>query len=485
MIVIIILPNQLFDISNYNQLCENQKHIIIIVEHAYFFSRFKFHKLKLAYHRATMRSYYDIIKQHHKTIYVEFNKSNKLDKLIKKIKYTQIKMFDPIEKELKDEFIKKYNPIMMKSPYFLNSHEDNLAINEQLTTVRHDSFYKLQRLKYNILIEDNKPLYNRWSFDKENRLKFPRDITEPNSLKIINNKYIIEAINYVNEHFPDNYGELTNFIYPINRIDSLKWFDDFITDKLANFGKYEDAIGEEIIIGYHSAISAMMNVGLLTPQDIVDKFKNIKVSKNNIATIEGFIRQVIGWREYNYFIYDLFGDYLENNYYYKNKNMIFEKIWKCETHIPYIDNTINKVYKYAYCHHIERLMVIGNYFNLLDINTKEIYNWFMTLFIDSYDVFMIPNVYGMLLYGYIDKHKHMMTKPYISASNYILKMSDYKNGDWHYIIDSLYYDKIRKYSKRFKKIYSLTMIVNRYNKMNNNTKNKLMKIKTNYLKSLK
>jgi deoxyribodipyrimidine photolyase-related protein len=197
------------------------------------------------------------------------------------------------------------------------------------------------------------------------------------------------------------------------------------------------------------------------------------------------VRQIIGWREYNYFIYYFFRDYLETNHFYtNNKRNIPDNIWNRNTNIIYIDDILNKVHNYAYSHHIERLMGIGNFLNLIGVKPEEIYKWFSTMYIDAYDVFMIPNVYGMLLYGYVSNNKHMMTKPYLCASNYIIKMSNYKKDDWNEIINALYYEFINLYKAKFKKIYSLAMMVKNYENKDSKELKQMKQIKNKYLTSL-
>ena len=359
-------------------------------------------------------------------------------------------MFDPIEKEIINKLNKYFKNIKyIKSPMFLNSQEDNILINTKYKNIKHDKFYKLQRIKHYILIDkNNNPIFNKWSFDKYNREKFPKNTDEPLNYKVEkNNKYINEAKLYIDKYFNNNYGNYNIFIYPINRKKSLKWLNSFIKSKLSLFGKYEDAFDKNIIFGYHSCLSALLNIGLLTPNDIINKIIKLKINEDNISSIEGFIRQIIGWREYCYYIYILYSDNLKNNFYFnKNNNIINQNIWNNNNNIEYIDNILEKVNNYAYCHHIERLMCISNYFNLSLINPKEIYNWFMTMFIDSYEVFMIPNVYGMALYGYIYDNKHMMKKPYICSSNYILKYSNYKKNEWCEKINELYHNFLKLYN---------------------------------------
>jgi deoxyribodipyrimidine photolyase-related protein len=504
---LILFPNQLFEDKYIKMIfkeIEEVKISIILWEHDYFFREFPYHKLKLAFHRASMKNYYDDLK--YNKIYIENkDKTTKIKNFMEKNKLNQIIFFNPIEKKLiklidNKKLIPKTNFefIIFPSPYFLNStsFEKIQEIEDTLTTTRHDLFYKSQRIKYDIMVKktNNKitPEGNSWSFDTENRKPFEKNQEEIELLKINKNKkeYITEAINYINKNFNKHYGlcEEENFIYPISRTDALKWIDDFILRKLNNFGKYEDAFSSKVIFGYHSVLSPLTNIGIITPRDILNKVENYK---KNIASKEGFIRQLIGWREYCYYIYEKFYDKLTTKiFYHKSNQKIPKKFWEGNTKIPVIDNIILHINKYAYSHHIERLMCIGNFLLLIGIKPIEIYNWFQTMYIDAYDVFMIPNVYGMLLYGFNTEETHMMTRPYFCSSNYLMKMSDFKtqeieldgkNYKWNEIMDSLYYKLINDYSKEFSKIYSTANAVKRFNDFTNERKKNLLKMANDYI----
>lgn len=511
---IILFPHQLFENTYikkiFTEVKETNKNIIIW-EHHHFFREFPYHKLKLAFHRASMKVYFDNLKVN--KLYIESINSEKeqyeeIKKFINKHKITQLLFFNPIEKVLlKLLDSKKLIPdleikyIMFPSPYFLNSSNftKNDKIEENLTIIRHDLFYKNQRITYDIMVKNNNnkivPDGGSWSFDTENRSPFEKTQKEVELIKVNSNKtkYITEAIEYINKNYSKHYGlcEEENFIYPISRLDSLKWLDDFIKRKLGLFGKFEDAIKSNMVFGYHSVLSPLTNIGLITPFDILDAIESYK---KNIASKEGFIRQIIGWREYCYFVYDKYSETLENIIFYKRSNKkIPEKFWLGNTKIPIIDNIISHINKYAYSHHIERLMCIGNFLLLIGVKPSEIYNWFQTMYVDAYDVFMIPNVYGMLLYGFIDEKHHMMVKPYFCSSNYLMKMSDYKTEEielsnkkykWNEIFDALYYKLIHDYSDEFSKIYSTATAVKRYNSFTNDKKKDLISLANIYIKWL-
>jgi deoxyribodipyrimidine photolyase-related protein len=505
MSMLILYPHQLFQNIHIKKLLKNKKYIhVVLFEHTHFFTKYYYHKLKLIFHRASMKNYFKKLK--YKKLYVEYDNIDLLNKYIKSNSITEILFFNPIEKDLISEIennkiFKHIEKIIHPSPYFLNSQnsEINNNIKEELTTIRHDLFYKYQRINNNILVKDNKPVDSNnkagsWSYDIHNRGKYEKNHEEPKLLKFKSKtrmNYLIDAKKYVDKHFNNHYGfsDLENFIYPIDRTESMKWLKHFISHKLHNFGKYEDAIHTDIKFGYHSILSPLTNSGLITPMDII----NLVVKfKTNIESKEGFIRQLIGWREYCYFVYDNYNDFLKSNSLYKsNTHKIPNKIWNCKTQIPIIDDILNAVNKYAYSHHIERLMCIGNFFVLIQIDVDEIYTWFQTMYIDAYDVFMIPNVYGMLCYGKINKTNHMMTKPYFSSSNYLMKMSNYKPLEcvkindklyyWNDIFDALYWNHVSKYSTIFSKIYSTSSAVSRWNKFTSTKKHETTKLAKIYI----
>ena len=549
-ILLILFPSQLFEpkyiekIFSYTEanIKIKFKHICLW-EHPYFFTKFKYHKKKLIFHRATMKKYYDTIKlsKYEKFYFNTTDSINILNKYIKFNQIDQIRFFNPIEKELiqmitANKIINHIEKIIFPSPYFLNStnFDKNKNINNELggtggqgldelgelgesgktgesgglgktggsggsTRLKHNLFYKSQRIMYNIMVKKIGDKYipegSKWSYDTENRSPFEKSQLEPEILKFKSKKrleYLNEAVEYVEKNFSSHYGssDLENFIYPIDREEATEWLKHFISHKLDNFGKYEDAMSSKIKFGFHSILSPLTNIGLVTPLDIIEQTSKYK---NNMASKEGFIRQVIGWREYCYFTYDFYGKYMESNFIYTlNKYPISKYIWECSTQITPIDNILKNVTLNAYSHHIERLMGIGNFLVLIETNPKEIYNWFQTMYIDAYDVFMIPNVYGMLCYGKLNENSHMMTRPYFASSNYIMKMSDYKsaitvkigsnNYKWDDIMDSLYWYHIYKYSDVFKKIYATSSGVARWEKFENEKKNNIIKLAKLYIK---
>jgi len=220
---------------------------------------------------------------------------------------------------------------------------------------------------------------------------------------------------------------------------------------------------------YHSLLSASLNIGLLTPQQVIDKtLKVYQQLKVPINSVEGFIRQIMGWREFIHVVYEREGRKQRTTDYWKFKRKIPNSFWKGETGIEPVDNVIKHVLQNAYSHHIERLMVMGNFMLLCEFNADEVYEWFMQMYIDAYDWVMVPNTYGMTQFA---DGGLMMTKPYISSSNYILKMSDYKkdiNNDttsWQAIWDGLFWRFMHVHREYFESNPRLNMLLKSFDKM--------------------
>ena len=470
--IFIILPTQLFEDNNYL----SEMDMIIIIEEPFYFTSKKFHKQKLVLHRASMRYYYDKLKNKYKNKdikYLEFGKINYTEIF----KNNDIYIFEPIDKPIIKKFETFSNRIkIIDTPSFLETLDDLEEYRNKNTNKKnyyHDrSFYKWQRKRLNLLMNGDKPYGDKWSFDSENRNKYDIGYKEP-EIKVYNNKYLVEAKEYINKNFKNNFGSIEKHYYPITHEETKEHLNNFIKIKLASFGKYQDGISKNVIFGSHSILSPMLNIGLITPMIIIKEVIKY-LNATNLISIEAFIRQIIGWRSYVRFVYHYHGEDMMKMNYFNHKNKL-PKSWYCETgNIGIINDMILKVKTYAYLHHIERLMVVGNIGLLLQIDPKEIYDWFMICFIDSYEWVMIPNIYGMSQYSLTSIS--MMTRPYISSSNYIKKTSDYKKEVWFNNWDALYWYFIYTHKELLKKIYSIQIQIKLLEKMEESKFNTHIKI---------
>ena len=468
----LIFPNQLFE---KNPLFKFDVRTYIIEEFL-FFKHYKFHKKKIFFHRVSMRKYLNYCSKKFKDIeYIDSCKNESdIRILLKKIIRNGVKkinLIDPCDNWLLKRIENLTSSIeinVISSPSFLNTNEDNLSFfKENKSKFFQTSFYKLQRKKFNILMVGDSPVGGKWTFDDENRKKYPKGKVPPaTSFPKEDKKYCDEANKYVRKYFSENYGVLESiFNYPTCFLSSKRWLQKFLKDRFLEFGDYEDAIVKDEFILNHSLLSPLINSGLLTPKYVVEEINNYSI-KNDIPIncYEGIIRQIIGWREFIRGVYIVKGSVERTtNFWGFNKKMP-NAFYDGSTGIQPVDDCIIKSKNNAYLHHIERLMVIGNFMFLCEISPDEVYKWFMEFFIDSYDWVMVPNVYGMSQFA---DGGLMSTKPYISSSNYIMKMSDYSKGEWQSIWDGLYWRFIFKNQSFFKANPRLSMMVNTLNRMTN------------------
>jgi deoxyribodipyrimidine photolyase-related protein len=370
------------------------------------------------------------------------------------------------------------------SPLFLNTSAENRHYFLDKKRFFQTDFYIHQRKKRNILLEDiSKPIGGKWSFDDENRLKYPKGKVPPKTSFELINPFHKEAIEYTNKYFSSNYGSLNpTDLFPVTFQESKKWLQQFLETKFVAFGDYEDAILQNEKWLHHSLLTPMLNIGLISPSYILNETL-LYTSKNHIPlnSLEGFIRQIVGWREFIRAVYELKGTEERTKNFWGFTRKIPESFWKGETGILPIDLTIKKVLKTGYCHHIERLMVLGNFMLLCEFDPEEVYRWFMELFIDSFDWVMVPNVYGMSQFA---DGGIMSTKPYISGSNYLMKMSDYPKGDWQPVWDSLFWHFMDKQRAFFLGNPRLGMLIRTFDKMSDDKKQEHLTKADFYLHSL-
>ena len=486
----IIFPHQLFENNKLLSKCDT----IYMVEEFLFFKQYNFHKQKIILHRASMK-FYESYLQSQKINVIYIHSYDELSDIRKLIPYLKKKGISKIEyNDTTDYWLEqrienackthKIKATKNSSPLFLNSSEEIATYFADKKRMFQTDFYKHQRLNKNILLEkNNKPIGGKWTYDDENRLKYPKGKTPPKITSLKHNNFYEEAIDYTKKYFPNNYGELnTPLVYPTTFEESKKWLKDFFKTRFSEFGLYEDAIVTHEFILNHSVLTPMLNVGLITPKLIIDEtLAYASCNEIPINSLEGFIRQIIGWREFIRAVYELKGREERTKNYWNFKRKIPASFWNGTTGIEPIDSTIKKVLETGYCHHIERLMVLGNFMLLCEFDPDEVYRWFMELFIDAYDWVMVPNVYGMSQFA---DGGIMATKPYISGSNYLMKMSDYKKGEWQPIWDGLFWRFMHIHRDFFLQNPRLGMLVNTFDKMSDEKKKIHLKNASNFLHSL-
>jgi len=469
--VSLIFPHQLFE--KHPAISNNRP--IFLIEELLFFTQYNFHKQKLVFHRASMKGYQRFLESKgYAVTYIEAKEkvsdirvllTDLKQKGISEIHFANVTDY-LLGKRIAELSLKvKIKVSKSDSPLFLLTalQVDHYFVGKK--RFYQTDFYTQQRKHFKILVDEKQqPEGGKWTFDTENRSKYPKGKKPPEVKFPKANEHWTEATAYVKRNFPSNYGDISSsFVYPTTFSESRAWLKQFLQKRFAEFGDYEDALVNNESVLHHSLLTPMLNVGLLTPDEIVDQAVSYAhENKIPLNSCEGFVRQILGWREFIRGVYQTKGTQERTTNYWKFKRKIPASFWNGTTGIPPIDHTIKKVLTTGYCHHIERLMVLGNFMLLCEFDPDEVYKWFMELFIDAYDWVMVPNVYGMSQFA---DGGLMATKPYISGSNYLMKMSDYPKGDWQPIWDGLFWRFMHVHRAFFLKNPRLGMLVKTFDKM--------------------
>jgi len=482
----IIFPHQLYQD---NPVLRKNRPVYLLEDDLYF-GQYAFHKQKLILHRASMKAYAENLSHKEYTVHYVAHKEHTLQSLLKELSEKGLKEIhctDTVDYLLEQRLMRFTRQsgielIRYTSPNFLCTEEFISQYFAKKKRYLQTEFYIDLRKQHNFLMDGEKPLGGAWTYDVLNRSKLPKVLTPPQLLSLPANSFITEAVDYVERNFNANPGSASPFSYPVTAEEAERVLDDFLHHRFKDYGVYQDAIDAGQSTLFHSILTPALNIGLLTPQQILKKaeacFHQYDIPINSA---EGFIRQVLGWREFIRAVYIREGVKERTTNYFNHTRKIPASFYTGTTGIDTVDTVIRRLLQTGYSNHIERLMVLGNFMLLCEFDPDEVYRWFMELYIDAYDWVMVPNVYGMSQYA---DGGLMATKPYISSSNYILKMSHYKKGEWSTVWDGLYWRFIAKHQKPFSKNPRMSMMVNQLEKMNANRKRHLLTAANTFLKSL-
>jgi len=493
---LLIYPHQLFE--NHPGL-EQRPDQLILSEDPLFFGDERyplvFHAQKLMLHRASMRSYAEYLKRGSYPIkYFDYvSGSSETRRVVADLAAAGIReivVCDVVDYILNKRLCKaaarhKISLRWLQSPAFINTAEQNRQYRAGRKRWFMADFYKWQRQRLEVLLDaDGQPVGGQWSFDEDNRKKVPKKMLSglPELKFPPPGRHSEEAGQYIATHFTADSGGDEKLLYPVNHTQAQKWLSEFLQQRFELFGPYEDAIVEGQTWLYHSVLTPMLNIGLLTPRQVLDQALHY-AAKNDIpiSSVEGFVRQVIGWREFMRATYQDLGVAMRNGNHWQHENSMPDSFYTATTGILPVDDTISRILKTGYCHHIERLMVLGGFMFLCEINPHAIYRWFMEMFIDSYDWVMVTNVYAM------SQHADgglITTKPYFSGSNYIRKMSHYPKAPWCDVWDALYWRWILKHADSLRKNPRWAMMVRTATKMDDDRKRQHLDLAESFLGEL-
>jgi deoxyribodipyrimidine photolyase-related protein len=441
-----------------------------LVEEPLFFTQYAFHRQKLVYHRATLLHYRQRLEAQGLTVhYLRHDEpaadSRQLPQWLRMQGVTALHCHDLVDDWLERRLQRACTEAgvalhVEASPQFIN---DTTTLAAEFAPARKrfllQAFYQRQRQRQRMLLdEDGGPRGGQWSFDADNRLRFPaRQQPPPVQLPPIT-PLLETARAQIATEFPSNPGALDGPLrYPLTHEQAAAWLQDFLEWRFAGFGPYEDAIVADAHVLHHSVLTPMLNNGLLTPRQVIDAvLQHADAANIPLNSVEGFVRQVLGWREFIRGIYHFRGRQQRMANHFGCSNPMPAAFYEGTTGLPPVDFTIRKLLATGYCHHIERLMVLGNLMLLCEIHPAAVYRWFMELFIDAYDWVMVPNVFGM---GLTSEGGIFTTKPYICGSNYLRKMSDYQPGPWCDVMDGLLWRFVANHEATLKANHRLAPMV--------------------------
>jgi len=442
----------------------------------------------------------------HQLIYIQLNDVNNLQSFDKNIQSLISKHdFTHFEYQLPDEY---RVDIALKELCNAISISSEVVDSEHFFTTRNvlgdffhgkktflmESFYRAMRKKHNVLMEGDKPLTGQWNYDIDNRKKLPKDHKPTEPLVFVNDvSAVLEEINATDIKTLGTI-DAKNFVWPINRKQSLELLDFFAKECLPLFGSYQDAMSPNEWSLYHSRISFSMNVKLISPKEVIERVTsewNQRSHEIEYHQLEGFVRQIIGWREYMRGIYwNQMPHYATLNF-FNNQEKLPDWFWTGKTKMNCLKDAIQQSLHYGYAHHIQRLMITGNFALLAGVHPDEIDAWYLGIYMDAFEWVEITNTRGMSQFA---DGGIVGTKPYVSSASYIDKMSHYcgscfykkaiKTGDKACPFNSLYWNFYDRNESKLASNPRIGMMYNVWRKMKSEDKTALLEQANYYLKNI-
>lgn len=490
----LIFPFQLFDP---HPAVVRSRPVIFIEESLCFGDphvQLRFHQQKMVLHRASMKAYAAVLEQRGYAVqYRPFEPGKTIADHLHVLRRRSFDAFhycDPVDFLLN----RRLNRCRTVDGVTLHVHDTPMFLSPRdVLQQAFDGgkrpfmrrFYEGQRKRMNLLLNpDGTPWGGRWSYDDANRRPMPKSgLDVPPDPTAARSNSVREAIRSVRRSFPGYHGDARGFAYPVSHTEADRWLEAFLKERLHLFGDYEDAMSRRERVLFHSVLTPMLNIGLLTPQEVLDRALDF-VKHNDIPlnSLEGFVRQIIGWREFMRGAYDYLGVQCRSgNFWALEDRPIPQAFYDGTTGIDPVDLVIRRVRDHGWCHHIERLMILGNFMLLCELHPRRVYDWFMELFVDAYDWVMVPNVFGMSQFA---DGGLFTTKPYVSGSNYVRKMSDFRAGDWCKVWDGLFWRFIDRHAEVFRRQHRLGMMTRQLDRMGADKRKEHRRIAEAFLASL-
>jgi deoxyribodipyrimidine photolyase-related protein len=482
--VTLIYPHQLFQPNIHPALHPNR--VVYLVEESFILTHNPIHRAKLVLHRLSMVAYQKTLEgAGYEVRYLDIREYPTTDSVFGKLRHDGVAVVHIVDTT--DDYLEQaianagktygFSRVSYDPPLFFLTKED--ACTRYIKSRRHmGRFYKQLRIDTGILMNGDEPLGGQFSFDVDNRQKIPKGTPLPTD--IILKPVPADVLTWLSGVSGEQYGDTTLWL-PTTHQETEKFLAEFLRLRLADFGPYEDAIDTTHTRLWHSTLSPLINIGLLTPRQVIDTTLSYAAAHDiSLQSREGFIRQIIGWREFIRASYEVDGRTMRTKNFFQHTRPLPPGSWDASTGVLPLDHTIQTALRCGYTHHIERLMVAGNFFLLTQTDPEQVYRWFMGLYIDAYDWVMVPNVYGM---SQFTDGGLFATKPYISGSAYLRKMSNYPKGDWEGLWTALYWNFIQNHKEFFTTNHRLSMMPKLLEKMSPEKRQTYAKTAHEYLQN--
>lgn len=464
--LVLVLGDQLTETLSALAQADKARDTVVMAEVADEAAYVRHHPKKIALIFAAMRKFAHALEQDGwKVVYTQLddtdNAGSIVGELLRRAAQTgasEVLATEPGEWRLIDKL--KYAPLkvhLLPDDRFLATHAEFEAWAEGRKALRMEYFYREMRRKTGLLMEGDQPAGGKWNFDHDNRKAAPEDVTVDGPLRFDPDATTREVLELVQARFGDNFGALEPFWFATTRAEALQALDHFIANALPRFGDYQDAMlnGNEFL--YHAILSPYLNIGLLNVTEICEAAANAYAAGHApINAAEGFIRQIIGWREYVRGIYFLEGpDYTARNILGHDRDLPWF-YWGGETRMNCVAKAVGQTRTQAYAHHIQRLMVTGNFALLAGIDPAQVHEWYLAVYADAFEWVEAPNTIGMSQFA---DGGVIASKPYVSSGAYINRMSDHckschysvsaKTGDTACPFNLLYWHFLDRHRDRF------------------------------------
>jgi len=408
--------------------------VVVMAEVAGEATYVKHHKQKIVFVLSAMRHFAEELREEGVTVdYIRFDDpdntgsiSGELQRAVARHRPAELVITSPGEWRLLSAF-KALDPgvpvDVREDDRFFATTARFAAWAEGRKVLRMEFFYREMRRETDLLMEGDAPAGGQWNYDHDNRKRLPKSQALPPRFGFAPDRVTKDVIALVQHHFADHFGDLDGFEWAVTRKDALRSLDDFLINALPNFGKYQDAMASGEPFVFHAVISPYLNAGLLTAREVCIAAEREYIARRApLNAVEGFIRQILGWREYVRGIYWLkMPDYVETNALNATRTLPW-LYWSGETDMHCMAEAIGQTRRTAYSHHIQRLMVTGNFALLAGIAPKEIAEWYLVVYADAFEWVELPNVQGMSQFA---DDGLLASKPYASSGAYIDRMSDF------------------------------------------------------------